>query len=66
MGNYTDTAGREWQIEYDPPPIPLRGFDWRGYRDGCEEEGTAFGGTRDELLDQIEEDAADVLYEEAQ
>jgi hypothetical protein len=45
---------------YDPPPIPLRRFDWSAYQDGWE-PGEPFGRgpTKEaaiaDLLEQIEE-----------
>lgn len=32
-------------VTFDPPPIPLRAFDWIAYEDG-NEETQAYGATR--------------------
>lgn len=57
---------RGWSIYYDPPPIPIRDFDWRaispnydasyeGPEDGWEDNGEkAYGRTRDELIKEID------------
>jgi len=35
---------------HEPPPIPLRSFDWRAWVDGEEERGCGFGATEVEAL----------------
>lgn len=47
-------------LRWDPPPIPLRVFDWQGWVDGMEERWSVAGPTPEaclrELADQMEED----------
>lgn len=57
---------RGWTISYDPPPIPIRDFDWQaygpnydasweGYEDGWVDNGEkAAAGTRAELIEEID------------
>ena len=46
-------------VQFDPPPIPLREFDWSAWRAGTEEEGPYGYGTseveaRADLAEQLE------------
>ena len=47
-------------LVWDPPPIPLRSFDWQGAVDGEEEWLSVAGPTPEaclrELADQLEEE----------
>lgn len=48
-------------VEHVLPPIPIRAFDWRAYRDGTEESGPfVWGSTRETAIEdlrfQLEED----------
>ena len=55
---------RGWTISYDPPPIPIRSFDWQAYGpnyDAWTDDGDwtdngekAAAGTRDELIAEID------------
>ena len=61
----TDTY-RGWAIHYDPPPIPIRDFDWQathpdydasyeGPEDGWVDNGLkASARTRDALIEEID------------
>ena len=60
----SDDTYRGWTISYDPPPVPLREFDWQATGpnydawnegDGWQDNGAkAFGRTREELIDAID------------
>lgn len=57
---------RGWTISYDPPPIPIRSFDWcgtgpnfdaswEGEEDGYVSNGEqVMAGTRAELIEEID------------
>ncbi len=57
---------RGWSIHYDPPPIPIRLFDWQathpdydasyeGEEDGWVDNGLkAAAATREELIEEID------------
>lgn len=39
---------------HDYPPIPDRRFDWRAYRDGCEEYGQyGYGATKQDAIQDL-------------
>ena len=51
-------------VQFDPPPIPLRQFDWSAWREGTEEEGPIGYGTsedeaRADLAEQLESERGD-------
>jgi hypothetical protein len=57
---------RGWTIHYDPPPIPIRNFDWQAYGPNYdasyegEEDGYVSNGedacapSRDKLIEEID------------
>jgi hypothetical protein len=46
--------------KYEPPPIPVRGFDWHAYIDG-QEEVTGYGFTELEAVTELAERLAAVI-----
>lgn len=49
---------RGWDISYDPPPIPIRQFDWQGTHpdyDGDEDSRFLQAATLEELKADIDE-----------
>lgn len=61
-----------WTIYFDPPPIPVRSFDWcfvhedyDGAPDGCDNRGGAVATFADALnaCDEIEDEASDISEE---
>ena len=53
-------------VTYDPPPIPVRYFDWTatedGYEPGCP---IGYGRTRDEAVADLEEQLAERAHQYA-
>ena len=48
------------RVNYDPPPIPLRAFDWRATRDGYEPpDPIGYGRTADEAIAALLDAEAD-------
>ena len=58
------------RVDYDPPPIPIRDYDWTAHDDSFE-PGAPYGRGRtarealvdllEQVLERCEEDAADAL-----
>ena len=53
-------------VQFDPPPIPLRQFDWSAWREGMEEEGPyGYGASEEEaradLAEQLESEWGDFV-----
>lgn len=40
--------------EYNPPPIPIRDFDWCAWYDGHEDHFCAWGRTQAEALENLD------------
>lgn len=45
----------------EPPPIPVRGYDWHAYIDGQEESCTGYGATELEAVIELAERLAGVI-----
>ena len=60
---YVDAAGRTWHVDYDPPPVPTCAWDWQG-GDEDGEIPMKLGRTVFAVLDAIDEDAEELLWEE--
>jgi len=58
VGKYLDFEYRNYRIHYDPPPIPIRSFDWhfahKDY-DGPEDGRIGDGPTAEDCMRQIRE-----------
>jgi hypothetical protein len=40
---------------FEPPPIPVRGYDWHAFIDGDEEGSTGYGYTELEAVTELAE-----------
>jgi len=45
-----DRSATKILTRHEPPPIPVRSFDWRAWVDGDEERGCGWGATEVEAL----------------
>lgn len=48
---------------FEPPPIPVRGYDWHAFIDGEEEGPTGYGYTELEAVTELAEKLAAVISE---
>lgn len=49
----------------EPPPIPVRRFDWHAYIDGQEEGPTGYGHTELEAVTELAERLAEVIAQKS-
>lgn len=58
--NQSTNDTSEYWIEYDPPPIPIRSFDWRATEPGYEPGAPiGWGSTREEAIADLESQLVD-------
>lgn len=48
---------------FEPPPIPVRGFDWHAFIEGDEEGATGYGFTELEAVTELAEKLAALISE---
>ena len=48
---------------FEPPPIPVRGYDWHAFIDGDEEGSTGYGFTELEAVTELAEKLAALISE---
>lgn len=49
---------------HEPPPIPVRNYDWHAYIDGQEEGPTGYGETELEAVTELAEGLYEALCQE--